>query len=60
MNKRQRKKQIFEPKRFYRTGNRYISEAWFDIRHETDFAGLSYPQRKKAIYKLKNKEVNKC
>lgn len=60
MKKRLRKKRMFEPKRFYRIGNRYISEVCFDIRHKTDFARLTYPQRKKAIYKLKNKEVNKC
>jgi len=51
---------MFEPNSFYRSAKRYLSELIFDEKHNIEPFYRTYNQRKKAIYELKNKEVNKC
>jgi len=60
MKKRLIKKIKVEPKRVYRIIKRYFTELYFDEKHNIKPLDKTYNQRKKAIYELKNKEVNKC
>jgi hypothetical protein len=60
MKKRLKRKRMFEPNSFYRSAKRYLSELIFDEKHNIEPFYRTYNQRKKAIYELKNKEVNKC
>jgi len=59
MKKRLKKKEMFDSKRIYRIIKRYFSELYFDEEHNIKPLDKTYNQRKKAIYKLKNKAKNR-